>query len=78
MNWKAVTNGVLDASPIITGNMLIVPDQNKKIHFVDLKEGRIIKTFFIDGRIKLSPVICGNSIYIGFEKAQVAKYEFIK
>lgn len=78
MNWVLFTEGLFDAAPAVTGNLLIVPDQNKKVLFVSKNDGRILRTLTLDGRVKLSPVIKDNFVFFGYEKGKIAKYEFVK
>ena len=45
--WKIETEGLFDATPVITSNYLIVPDQNKKYLFISKQDGKIIKTLSV-------------------------------
>lgn len=78
MLWKTETNGLFESSPIVTDNYLIVPDQDKKLLFIAKDSGKIIKSLLLEGRNKLSPVIINSSLFIGYEKGKIAKYEFVK
>lgn len=74
--WKISTGGVLNATPFATGNFLVVPDMNKKFYFVDVNSGKIEKTYNVDGRIRLSPVIFRNILFIGYDRGELQAYEF--
>jgi outer membrane protein assembly factor BamB len=74
--WKTSTGGVLDATPFAAKNLLVVPDLNKKFYFVDRKNGEIIRTYFLEGRNRLSPVIFKNMLFIGFDRGELQAYEF--
>jgi outer membrane protein assembly factor BamB len=74
--WKISTGGILNATPFATENFLIVPDMDKKFYFVDIKSGKIVKTYNVDGRIRLSPVIFRNILLIGYGRGDLQAYEF--
>lgn len=78
LNWVKSTDGLFEAAPIVSENILIIPDQNRKILFVSKSDGKILRILPLEGRVKLSPVVKDNSIIIGFEKGQIARYEFVK
>ncbi len=74
--WKTTTGGVLKATPYAAENFLVVPDLNKKFYFVNRKSGEITRTFLVDGRNKLSPLIFRNTLFIGYDRGEVQAYEF--
>ncbi len=74
--WSTPTGGVLKATPYAAENLLVVPDLNKKFYFVNRKSGEITRTYFVDGRNELSPVIFGNILFIGFDRGELEAYEF--
>jgi outer membrane protein assembly factor BamB len=42
MKWKASTGGLLNAAPLVTDNLLVVPDYNKKIHFINKQDRKSV------------------------------------
>jgi hypothetical protein len=74
--WKTSTGGILNATPFVTNNLLVVPDLNEKFYFVDVQNGNIKKTYTVDGRVKLSPVIFRNMLFIGYDRGELEAYEF--
>ncbi len=73
--WKIDTKGLLNITPLLTDNFIILPDGNRKLHFVDIEKGEIIKSFSFDGRLKLNPVIKNNLLFIGYENGILKAYE---
>ncbi|OGU76521.1 MAG: hypothetical protein A2V93_02545 [Ignavibacteria bacterium RBG_16_34_14] len=76
LNWRTNTRGVLNASPLLTENFIILPDLNEAYHFVDVKTGEVKKTYLLDGRGKLTPVIFNEVLYIGYDNGILRAYEF--
>lgn len=74
--WQISTDGVLNATPFVTGNFLVVPDMNKKFYFVDIYTGKIVKSYNVDGRLNLSPVIFRNLLFVGYDRGELQAYEF--
>ncbi len=74
--WKTSTGGVLNATPYAANNLLVVPDLNHKFYFVNRKNGEITRTYHVDGRNKLSPLIFRNLLFIGFDRGELQAYEF--
>jgi outer membrane protein assembly factor BamB len=74
--WKTSTGGVLKATPYASENFLVVPDLNKKFYFVNKDNGEITRTYSVDGRNKLSPVIFRNILFIGYDRGELQAYEF--
>lgn len=74
--WKTSTGGVLNATPYAASNYLVVPDLNHKFYFVKRNNGEITKTYHVDGRIKLSPLIFRDILFIGFDRGELQAYEF--
>ena len=74
--WKIKTGGLLNATPLIAGNSIILPDFDKKFYLIDLQTGRIFKTYNLDGRVKLSPVIADSTLFIGYENGNICAYKF--
>lgn len=74
--WEKETKGLLNITPLLTNNLLILPDANKKIHFINRETGNIIHTIQLEGRVKLCPVIKNNILQIGYENGNLTAYEF--
>ena len=73
--WQIKTDGLFNTTPLVTNNILIAPDFNKKILFIDKIKGIIQKTMQLNGRVKLSPVIYKNTLFIGYDRGKLEAYE---
>ncbi len=78
LNWKTKFRGVLNATPLVTKNMIIVPEVFFSFHLVDKKDGSIIKDFYLDGRAKYSPVYYKGILFIGYDNGNLSAYEFVE
>jgi outer membrane protein assembly factor BamB len=78
LNWEKSIGTLFNAAPAVTENYLIVPDLFKKVYFVNKQTGEVKKTFAMDGRVKLTPVIVNKKILIlGIDSGEVLAYEII-
>jgi outer membrane protein assembly factor BamB len=73
--WKMNTEGLLNVTPILTNEYLILPDANKKVYFISRDTGEIVNSITLDGRVKLSPVINKNLLFIGYENGNLKAYD---
>jgi outer membrane protein assembly factor BamB len=76
-NWSTSFSGVLNSTPLITNNLIILPDVLFSLHFLDKETGKVIKSIPLEGRAKLSPVIHKNILFIGFDDGIIRAYEFV-
>lgn len=76
--WKMNTEGLLNITPILTNDYLILPDTNKKVYFISRDTGEIVNSITLDGRVKLSPVINKNLLFIGYENGNLKAYDIIQ
>ena len=73
--WRLDTKGLMNMTPILTNDYLILPDTNKKVYIVSRDNGEIVNSLTLEGRVKLSPVINKNLLFIGFENGNLRAYE---
>ena len=78
LNWKTKFRGVLNATPLLTENRIVVPEVFFSFHLVDKKDGSIIKDFYLDGRAKYSPVYYKGILFIGYDNGNLSAYEFVE
>ncbi|MEO8399188.1 MAG: PQQ-binding-like beta-propeller repeat protein [Ignavibacteriaceae bacterium] len=78
LNWKQTFDGAFSAAPLVSNNLIIQPDLESKIHFINKDDGRILKSIQLDGRAKLSPVYFKDILFIGYDNGVLAAYEFEK
>ncbi len=78
LNWKTKFRGVLNTTPLLTENRIVVPDVFFSFHLVDKTDGSIIKDFYLDGRAKYSPVYYKEILFIGYDNGNLSAYEFIE
>jgi outer membrane protein assembly factor BamB len=76
-NWKIKFPGLLNATPLITENMILLPDILFAVHMIDKNDGKILKSISFEGRAKLTPVIHNNVLFLGFDDGVIRAYEFI-
>jgi outer membrane protein assembly factor BamB len=76
-NWRRDFSGILNTTPLVTENIIILPDVLFEIHFLDKQSGDVIKSILLDGRAKLSPVIHKNILFIGYDDGVIRAYEFV-
>lgn len=75
--WKKRLGKLFNASPAAAKNYLLVPDLDKKLYFVDKRNGDVVKTMDFEGRLKLTPVIIDKRIvFLGSDNGVLNAYEF--
>lgn len=77
LNWQQQFRGVLNATPLLTNNIIVLPDVFLAFHLIDKSTGEVLKTFPLDGRGKLSPVFYRGLLFIGFDNGILRAYEFV-
>jgi hypothetical protein len=78
LNWQTEFEGVLNSTPMLTNNLIILPDVLFSFHIVEKENGKILRTIPLDGRAKLSPVYSHNLLFIGFDDGILRAYEFVQ
>jgi outer membrane protein assembly factor BamB len=77
LNWKSSLDGVLNSTPLITKNRIIITNLFKSFSIIDKENGVIKNTYSLDGRGKLSPILIDNKLIIGYDDGMVRAYEFV-
>lgn len=77
LKWEAYLDGVLNASPLVTANYLYIPNLEEKFSIVEKESGKIVKTYFEEGRVKLTPVFYRGYLLIGYDNGIIKAYETV-
>jgi outer membrane protein assembly factor BamB len=77
LNWQNNYGGLFNASPLLTNNRIIIPDLFKAFYIIDKNSGELKKSFPLDGRAKLTPVLYDSTLFIGYDRGILRAYEFI-
>ena len=66
MLWKmSVPGGAFEATPVIDGDVVYVPDMDGKVYALNLATGKEIWTFKVESGFIASPAIRGGLLYVG-------------
>jgi outer membrane protein assembly factor BamB len=76
-NWRTNFQGILNVTPLVTENIIVLPNVLFEIHFLDKQSGLLINSIPLEGRAKLFPVIHKNILFIGFDDGVIRAYEFV-
>lgn len=63
--WTYLTDGRVDASPVIAGNTVFAPSLDGKLHVLELASGKKIEVHDLGGAASASPAISDGYIVIG-------------
>lgn len=77
LNWQNNYGGLFNASPLLTNNRIIIPDLFKAFYIIDKNSGELKKSFPLDGRAKLTPVLYDSTLFIGYDRGILRAYEFV-
>lgn len=75
IKWELLTDGIFNAAPLLFDNLILVPDSNEKIIFVDPLNGEILKTWNYDTRVKMTPVYFEDKLYVGIDRGELLVYK---
>ncbi len=75
LNWKIEKGGVFNATPLIFKNLIIAPNLEKKIFFIEKSNGNILNELNYERRVKLSPFYFNNILMIGIDRGELIAYE---
>ncbi len=75
MNWSINLNGLINASAMVTKDEVVIPDLNKNIYIVNKRTGGINSVYKYEGRVKLTPVVKDNLLFIGYDNGVLECYE---
>lgn len=76
--WKIKTKGLLNITPLVFNNFIVLPDQAQKVHFIDKQNGQITKSMNFESRVKLSPVYTDNTLFLGEDRGNIYAYKFVE
>lgn len=68
--WSFVTEGMVDASPVIVGDRVYVGclSSGSEFYVLDLKNGRKIQELTLDAAVSSSAAVAGDCLLVGTEK----------
>ena len=73
--WQINTKEMINTTPLITKNILVQPDVNKKVLFIDVASGKIEKTITFDRRSTMNPVFYDGMLYLGCDRGILNAYK---
>ncbi len=73
--WKLETGGNLNSTGLAFENIIVQPDYNKRILFIDRNDGRIVNSISFEDKLKLSPFFYNDLIFFGTETGKLFAYE---
>lgn len=75
--WSFNSEGIFNVPAALFKNVLVQPDLNRKLLFIDPNTGKIIKTMEYDGRVKLHPVYFDKTLYVGADRGELYAYKCV-
>ncbi len=75
INWSTEVDGVLNANALLFNNVLVQPNLNRKVHFINVENGNIEMEFEYDARVKMTPVFYDYTLYIGIDRGTLFAYK---
>jgi outer membrane protein assembly factor BamB len=76
--WVLKTKGIINTTPLLTRSFLIQPDFNKKVYFINPSLGLIVKTYEFERRVKLSPVLYDEILFLGTDRGEIFAYQTVE
>ncbi len=75
--WSFNSEGIFNAPAALFNNVLVQPDLNRKLLFINPQSGEIIRTMEFDGRVKLHPVYFNKTLYVGVDRGELYAYKCV-
>lgn len=75
LNWKIKKSGIFNATPLIFMNLIIAPNLEKMIFFIDKNNGNILNELNYKSRVKLSPFYFKDVLIIGIDRGELIAYQ---
>ncbi len=73
--WETSFGGMINNSILVLNNQLIVPDSKGFIYVLEKLDGGLVQKIELKGRVKFSPVLVKNKVFIGYDDKKIAAYE---
>lgn len=73
--WQLKIDGIFNSTPLVFKNIFVQPDLFKKILFIDIENGKIIKQLNYESRVVMSPTYYNGKIYIGIDRGKILAYK---
>ena len=78
LNWKEKFNGaVFNSTPLITDNRIIISNLFKSVLILKKNNGKVSKEISLDERVKMTPAIKNNILFLGYDRGTVRAYEIV-
>ena len=78
LNWKEKFNGaVFNSTPLITDNRIIISNLFKSVLLINKTDGKVSKEMSLNERVKMTPAIKNNILFLGYDRGTVRAYEII-
>ncbi|GAB6281479.1 MAG: hypothetical protein STSR0008_02190 [Ignavibacterium sp.] len=75
LNWKIKKSGIFNATPLVFMNLIIAPNLEKMIFFIDKNNGNTLNELNYKTRVKLSPFYYNNILIIGIDRGELIAYQ---
>ncbi|MFO7525495.1 MAG: PQQ-binding-like beta-propeller repeat protein [Ignavibacteriaceae bacterium] len=78
LNWYKEYKGmVFNSTPLITVNRIIISNLFKSVMLIDKMNGDIKKEIELEERVKMTPAIRNNILFLGLDQGTIRAYEII-
>jgi len=75
--WNYKSDGIFNAPAALFKNVLLQPDLNERLLFINPSNGSLLKTIEYESRVKLNPVYFDNMLYIGIDRGELLAYKCV-
>lgn len=73
--WTYLTDGRVDASPVIAGDKVYAPSLDGKLHVLDLASGKKLEAHDLGGPLAASPAISDGFLVVGTTEGVLAAFK---
>jgi outer membrane protein assembly factor BamB len=69
--WSFLTDGRVDASPVVVGKRVYIPSLDGKLYVLDAAKGTLLTKYTVGGQVSASPAVAGDRLVIGNDQGIV-------
>jgi outer membrane protein assembly factor BamB len=69
--WSFLTDGRVDASPVVVGKRVYIPAMDGKLYVLDLAKGTLLNKYTLGGQVTASPAVAADRLVLSNDKGIV-------
>mgnify|MGYP002867815817 FL=1 len=64
LKWSFKAGSIISSAPLVIKNFVLIGSLDKNLYVLDTKNGNLIWSYLLNGRIKSTPVLWNEYLYV--------------